>query len=87
MSDLANQLRRSIELRDSTSISNVSDVEQRLIQIAAAARRGDISTALREEAMLHKQVLAAIATRSVNSPSTLALAALRTTELAFDRGD
>lgn len=84
---LASILRRSVNLLASCTIRNEEDVQQRVIRIASAANSGDINTALREEYQLYKETLAAIATRSVGSPSRLAAEALKTLELAYDRGE
>jgi hypothetical protein len=63
------------------------EVKQRLIRIGSAAMRGDIRSAQLDEQRLHLDVLRAIATRSVSSPSKLAALAASTAELVFDRGE
>ena len=63
------------------------EIQQRLVRIASAAHRGDIRSAQLDEQRLHLDVLRAIATRSVGSPSKLAALAASTSQLVFDRGE
>lgn len=62
------------------------EVRVRLAVIESAASVGDIRSAQLDEQRLHLDVLRAIATRSIMSPSKLAALAASTAELPFDRG-